>query len=178
MNKKVLGFLYVSLITATTYLQAADVQIVLEGSILGQSCNINSNQLTKTVTFNDIMLSDFAGVGSTTKSEKMIINLSGCTGNVQTLSYQFSGEADDINPELFKIKGSSDVGENGIASGLGIEVKDINSRIMIPNEKFPLSRPIRTSTYDLEFNISYKSTRENIMAGDASSILYLDIYYD
>lgn len=178
MNKKLLGIILILFMTLSTASKAADVEITLEGNILGQSCNINSNQLTKTVTFNDIQLSDFVGVGSSTKPENLTINLSGCTGNVQTLSYQFSGEADDINPELFKVKGSSSIEENGIASGLGIEVVDINSTVMVPNQKFPLLRTITTSTYNLEFKISYKSTRENITAGDASSILYLDIYYD
>lgn len=178
MNKKYKFILFnLSFIWSfSTY--AWDVQIAISAQIVGQSCNVNSADLTKNINFPDIDPRDFNSVGDYTEAQKFSINLKDCTGNVRNLNYKFSGDADDLNPNLFKIMGSNGANSDGIAKGLGIEVLDASKRIIPINTGVQLNENITAKTYDLNFYIRYKSTDLNVTAGDASSILYLDIYYD
>lgn len=173
-----ISFLFIPVFTLFGSAQAADVDIYINGAILGQSCNVSTQDLTKNINFPDIDPREFTNVGAYTESQELKINLSSCTGNVTKLSYMLSGDPDDNDPNIFKIKGAGGSYNNGLATGLGIEVLNTNNIVILPNTKTALNRTITTTTYDLTFYLRYKSTLPEVTSGDASSILYLDIYYD
>ena len=176
MNK--ISFLFIPVLILFGSVQAADVDVYLNGAILGQSCNINTQDLTKNINFPDIDPREFTNIGTYTESQELKINLRSCTGNVTKLSYMLSGDPDDNDPKIFKIKGGGSSENVALATGLGIEVLNANKVAILPNTKTALNSTITTTTYDLPFYLRYKSTLPEVTSGDASSILYLDIYYD
>ena len=157
---------------------AEDVTVQINGAILAQSCNVKSSDLTKNVIFDDINPQDLIPTGSTTASTKVSIGLENCTGNVNNMSYMFSGTGDESNPALLKITGKPSTSSEGLATGLAIEILDMNQKAVPLNQKQTFSQSVTTSTYDFNFYLRYKSTSSTIGAGDASSLLYLDFYYD
>ncbi|WP_426817300.1 fimbrial protein [Winslowiella sp. 2C04] len=157
---------------------AVDVQVQINGALLAQSCNVKSSDLTKNVIFDDINPSSFTTVGATGDPKEVSIALENCTGNVNQMSYMFSGNADESNPNLLKITGTSEGSSGNLASGLAIEILDMNKKALPLNEKQSFNQVITSSTYDFKFFLRYKSTSAKISPGDASSLLYLDMYYE
>lgn len=157
---------------------AEDVTVYVNGGILAQSCNISSDNLIKNVNFSDFDPRDFNYIGATSPSQLVSIHLKDCTGNVDNISYQFSGMPDIEDSSLLKILGKSDGSEGVIATGLAIEILDKNKQKVVLNTLQPLNEIITASDYEFNFYLRYKSTSNQITPGDASSILYLDIYYE
>lgn len=176
--KKIYG-LFISILGLLSHSAIAeDVMVQITGAILPQSCNVKSSDLTKNVIFDDIDPQDLTPVGATTASKKVSIALENCTGNVSGMSYMFSGTSDTSNPNLLKVIGKSNVSPEGVASGLAIEILDMNNQSISLNKKQSFSQKITTSNYDFDFYLRYKSISQKIEAGDASSLLYLDFYYE
>lgn len=157
---------------------AEDIRIQINGSILAQSCNVKSSDLTKNVIFDNINLQDLIPMGATTAPKKVSIVLENCTGSIDSMSYMFSGGADDSNPDLLKVTGKPDASSAGIASGLAIEILDVNKQPVPLNQIQVFNKKINTASYDFNFYLRYKSTGPTVEAGDASSLLYLDFYYE
>lgn len=157
---------------------AADVQVQINGSILSQSCNVKSADLTKNVIFNDLNLGDFPYTGAVSEPQEVNIGLENCTGNVEKIYYIFSGEQDLNEPNLLKITGQSGSSYDDLAKGIAIEILDENKKIIALNEKINLNKTIKEKTYNFKFFLRYKSTSSTVTSGDASSLLYLDFYYE
>ncbi len=157
---------------------AVDVTIHLSGGILAQSCNVSSQDLTKNINFPDLNPSDFNKIGATSAEQAVTIRLQNCTGRVNNMTYQFSGEADTIDPTLLKTLGKGDAPEETLATGLAIEILDQSKKKIALNTIQSINEMITTANYNLNFYFRYKSTSNNIGSGDASSIAYLDIYYE
>ncbi|WP_036965016.1 fimbrial protein [Providencia alcalifaciens] len=157
---------------------SADVTLNINGAILGQCCNISSNDLIKNVNFQDLNPGDFNNIGDVSPEKSVSIHLENCSGNVNNMMYQFSGEADANDTTLLKIIGKSGSSIDGVATGLAIEILNKNKdRIKLNSKKF-LNETITTTSYDFTFYLRYISTNQNVSSGDASSLLYLDIYYE
>ena len=157
---------------------AADVQVQLNGSILDQSCSIKSADLTKNVIFDDMNPKDFSFLGAVSSMQEVNIGLEKCTGNIETMYYIFSGYADLSDPSLLKITGQQDTSADDIASGLAIQILDANKNVIPLNQNQNINRTITEQTYNLKFYLRYKSTNTTVTPGDASSLLYLDFYYE
>ncbi|WP_348634746.1 fimbrial protein [Providencia rettgeri] len=157
---------------------AVDVTVNVNGEILTQSCNVTGKDLIKNINFLDLNPSDFNQIGSTSATQPISIHLENCSGKVNNMSYKFSGEEDDNDPTLLKILGKANSLEGDIATGLAIEILDKYRKKISLNTKYALNEVITTPSYDLNFYLRYKSTQINIGSGDASSLLFLDIYYE
>ena len=176
--KKTYGLFIFVLSMFSTAVYAEDVIVNINGAVLAQSCNVKSSDLTKNVIFDDINPQDLTSVGSTTASTKVSIGLEHCTGNISNMSYMFSGNGDDSNLALLKVTGKPDAPSDGIATGLAIEILDMNNKAVPLNQKQAFGQTVSTSTYNFNFYLRYKSTSPTIGPGDASSLLYLDFYYE
>ncbi|HEJ9059006.1 TPA: fimbrial protein [Serratia fonticola] len=174
--KKTYGLFILSVLSTAVY--AEDVIVNINGAVLAQSCNVRSSDLTKNVIFDDINPQDLTSLGSTTASTKVSIGLEHCTGNISNMSYIFSGNGDDSNPALLKVTGKPDTPSDEIATGLAIEVLDMNNKAVPLNQKQVFGQSVTSSTYNFIFYLRYKSTSQTIGPGDASSLLYLDFYYE
>ena len=176
LMNNLLRFLLLYLLSHSAY--AVDVTINLNGGILAQSCNVSSQDLTKNINFPDFNPRDFGQAGATSAEQPVSIFLDKCTGNVDNISYQFSGEADVTDSTLLKVTGKGRTPEDILATGLAIEILDKNKQKIALNAIQPLNEIISSATYTLNFYLRYKSTSNKIGSGDASSIVYLDIYYE
>lgn len=177
MNKLFAFFLsYLSLSVFPAY--SVDVTIQLNGGILAQSCNISSSDLIKNVSFLDLNPRDFDQIGATSAEKEVTVQLRSCTGNIENMSYQFSGEADTTDSTLLKVLGKSGVSQETLATGLAIEILDSAQQKIPLNTIQTLNQTITSSSYIFKFYLRYKSTSNDVGSGDASSIAYLDIYYE
>lgn len=171
-------FISLMLFLFCSFAYSVDVTLNIDGAILGQSCNISSNDLIKNVNFEDLNPKDFNKIGTVSLEKTVSIHLENCSGNVNNMMYQFSGEPDETDHTLLKIIGKSGGSIDGVATGLAIELLNINKdRIEINTKKF-FNETITTTSYDFTFYLRYVSVNQNISSGDASSLLYLDIYYE
>ena len=157
---------------------AVDVTIQINGGILAQSCNVSSQDLTKNINFPDLNPGDFSYSGATSVEQGFSIHLENCTGSVSNLTYEFSGEADNTDPTLLKVLGKGSNHEGGTASGLAIEILDDKKNRIDLNSVHPLNTTISSNAYILDFFLRYRSTENKVGSGNASSVVYLDIYYE
>lgn len=157
---------------------AVDVTVHLNGGILAQSCSVSSNDLIKNINFPDLNPGDFESIGSTSIEQSFSVQLVQCTGNVNNMAYQFSGIPDTDDTSLLKIIGKGENPGNIISTGLAIEILNENKKKVALNSKITLNEPITSSTYNLNFYLRYRSTSNIVSSGDASSVVYLDIYYE
>ncbi|MDB9568905.1 fimbrial protein [Providencia rettgeri] len=155
-----------------------DVTLNINGAILAQSCNISSNDLIKNINFQDLNPGDFNHIGAVSSEKAVSIHLENCSGNVNNMMYQFSGEADTSDPTLLKIIGKSGSSMDGLATGLAIEILNNNKDRIEINTKKIFNETITTTSYDFNFYLRYISTSQSVSSGDASSLLYMDIYYE
>lgn len=174
--KPICSLILTTLLSFNTF--AFDVTVYINGGILTQSCNVSSKDLIKNVVFDDLNPKDFTTIGSVSELQTVTIHLENCTGNVNNMSYEFSGKPDDLDSTLLKVLGQPNNNNNIIASGLAIEILDNQKQKINLNTKKILNETITNKTYDLIFYLRYKSTLKDIGSGDASSLLYLDIYYE
>lgn len=157
---------------------AHHVTIEVNGKVVKESCNVSSSDLIKNVNFPDLDPKDFKTVGSKSISEPIWIHLEKCTGNIKGLYYQFSGTPDDTDPTLLKVTGKADTPEGGVATGLAVELMNQHGQKMILNKMYSFPEKITTPTYIRGFYLRYRSVSSNVGPGDASSVAYLDIYYE
>ena len=157
---------------------AADVTVNLNGGILTQSCNISSQDLIKNINFPDLNPSDFSQAGATSAEQPVSIFLENCTGKVNNVAYEFSGDADAADSTLLKITGKSVSENTPLATGLAIEILDRDKKKVALNTKKALNEIITGATYSLDFYFRYKAVSNNVSSGDASAVVYLDIYYE
>lgn len=157
---------------------AVDVRVYVNGGILSQSCNVSSQDLIKNVNFPDLNPADFNQPGTTSAEQAVSLQLENCTGNVNNMTYKFSGEADSSDSTLLKVIGKSGSSADSLATGLAIEILDENKKKIALNTVQALNKVITSTTYTLDFYLRYKSTSKDIGSGDASSVVYLDMYYE
>lgn len=171
---------YIILITIflCSPINAADVQVQVNGAILDQSCNIKSTDLTKNVVFDDLNSSNFPSLGSVSDMQEVNIELENCTGNVDKMYYIFSGDEDSSDPSLLKITGQVNSLSENLATGIAIQILDEKKKAIALNTNQYLNQVITASTFKFKFYLRYKSTSSTITPGDASSLLYLDFYYE
>jgi len=157
---------------------AVDVTVQINGGVLSQSCNISSQDFIKNVNFPDFSPDDFGQKGATSAEQPVSIHLENCTGSVNNLTYKFTGETDDTDPTLLKVIGKGGETEGRLATGLAIEILNEKKNKIALNTIQPLNSIITGTTYTLDFYLRYKSVSSKVGSGDASSIVYLDVYYD
>ncbi|WP_392565459.1 fimbrial protein [Utexia brackfieldae] len=175
MNKRnrFLVFIVLSSLSLSTY--AYDVAITVNGRLTNQSCDVNSDSLSQSIVFDDISSGSMSKIGNVTDSKKVTINLD-CYLTVNQLSFMFSGQADNTDSTLLKVTGS---GTDEVAKGLAVEVlkESIRQRYNL-NVKTAYGSGITGSTYAFDFYVRYRTVSLPVTAGDASAVLFLDMYYE
>ncbi|MEI9697086.1 fimbrial protein [Moellerella wisconsensis] len=178
MMKVTNNYIFLIIIFFCISVNAADVQVQINGAILDQSCNIKSTDLTKNVVFDDLNPSNFPSLGSVSNVQEVNIELENCTGNIDKMYYIFSGDEDSSDPSLLKIIGQAGSSSEDLASGIAIQILDTNKKAIALNKNQSLNQIITDKIYSFKFYLRYKSTNSTVTPGDASSLLYLDFYYE
>ncbi len=142
--------------------QANDsVVVTFTGILLAKSCDITTGSKDQSVKMGTYDANEFLNVGD--------VSSSGVSANVR-----FTGDADAINSALLRLSAGADS-----ATGLGIEILDNNDVAIAINGESGFRDLVLNENGDanLTFKLRYKSTQENVHAGQANALLYFDIDY-
>lgn len=163
------------LLFANSFSYATDVTVNVNGKVLDQTCNVDDADVSQTIQFDDLEFRNLKTIGSVSESKKVEINLVNCTSLIRSISYQFTGEAVGSDNTLLKILG--DGSSEPVAGGLAIQIMKNNS-ILSLGQKYSISGyQTGSNTYKFDFDLRYKSI-STVSVGDASSVLYLDFFYE
>lgn len=155
--------------------QAHDGQINVTGTITAASCNVEPDSQNQSIYLGEFSVSDFPSVGATSTPVKFGIKMNGCNASIHGATIKFSGDADKNNTNLLGITGSG-TGES-MATGVGIEVMDINTSPISINNISSRVYALTTGENTLSFYLHYKSTLPTVTAGNAAAIMYFDLQY-
>lgn len=149
--------------------------IVISGQILPSSCTVNTSKSTSTVAMGNYPNNVMTAVGKVFSQQKKPINISltgcnpGITGTVVTLS----GATDKDDPTLLAL---SNPEADDTAKGLAIQLSDEAGKIISVNEASELQKLV-TGDNTVKFYLAYEVTKVPVTAGNANSVLYLDMVY-
>ncbi|EEY5749955.1 TPA: type 1 fimbrial protein [Escherichia coli] len=157
------------------------VVVTFTGQLLAKTCDITTGSKDQPVNMGTYDVNYFLNVGDVSGSHTFTINLEGCPTTTSTVyssgvsaNVQFTGDADAINTTLLRLTSSADS-----ATGVGIEILDSNDKIIAINSESGFKELILNNNGDasLTFKLRYKSTQQNVHAGQANALLYFDIDY-
>ncbi|MFK3660748.1 fimbrial protein [Scandinavium sp. NPDC088450] len=149
--------------------------LVISGTILPQTCDVESGSQNQTVTIGDFAAKDFPSVGSVTTAKDFPINLTGCTAGIEGAKITFTGTADTTDPTLLAL---SDTEGNGtLATGIGVQIIDANQQPISINNADSTVYPLTEGDNQLNFALRYKSTAATVTSGDATAVMYFDLSY-
>lgn len=115
-----LANLALSLQTARADNDSFNVQFI--GTIVGESCNVDTGSVEQTVELGDFTADDFPSVGTTTPDTKFDITLKGCTRAITGTKVWFTGNVDANNPTLLALSDNGKGTPGRMATGLGVEL--------------------------------------------------------
>lgn len=99
----------------------------IKGRLVPAACTLETIPM---VTFDDISTAELSLVGNGSTPQDITLRLTHCPAATTQVTATLSGTADDNNPQLFK----NAVG-TGFASGVGIEIKDLDhGSVIIANQ--------------------------------------------
>lgn len=176
MKIKYLLYLIVLFFMASFHSYGHDVTVQINGTVTDQTCNVVNDDKIKNVVFDDLEVKSFKSTGSTSVAKPLTITLENCTNSISSLKYQFTGDADGEDANLLAIKNNSTTAADGLA--VQIMNKELTQQLNL-NQVYSITDYIKGGcAYVFNFALRYKSTKDTITVGDASSILYLDFYYE
>lgn len=150
---------------------STSVSISLHGSFTGPTCDVQTPN--QSVHIGDFYTSDFATTGSVTSAKNFEIKLQNCTSSIAGTKVTFSGTQDANNKNLLALQSSG----AGMASGIGVEILDKNSKTIAINNTTSDVYSLASGDNTLQFALRYKSTLPTVLEGDASAIMYFDLQY-
>ncbi|TDN47025.1 fimbrial protein [Scandinavium goeteborgense] len=164
--------LFISLLAMSANLRAETYNLQMTGTILSRTCEVENE--TQTVDIGKFSASDFTATGSVSAEKEFEIRLTGCDDSVSGVVIRFSGTADKDNSHLLAL---SD-GDN-VAKGVGIEIADNKTRLLIPinQDGLPAYSLTPGAENTLAFTLRYKSTQDVVVPGNAAAVMYFDLQY-
>ncbi len=164
--------LLISLLVMSASLRAETYNLQMTGNILSRTCEVENE--TQTVDIGKFSASDFTSTGSVSAEKEFDIRLTGCGSSASDVVISFSGIADKDNSRLLAL---SD-GDN-VAKGVGIEIIDNKTRVLIPInfDGVPAYSLTPGADNTLTFALRYKSTQDVVVPGNAAAVMYFDLQY-
>ncbi|STM18022.1 putative fimbrial minor structural subunit [Escherichia coli] len=156
------------------------VVVTFTGQLLAKTCDITTGSKDQPVNMGTYDVNDFLNVGDVSAAIhlrsiwKMSYNNHTVYSSGVSVNVRFTGDADAINTTLLRLSSSADS-----ATGVGVEILDSNDKIIAINSESGFKELILDNNGDasLVFKLRYKSTQQNVHAGQANALLYFDIDY-
>ncbi|PXY62719.1 fimbrial protein, partial [Enterobacter hormaechei subsp. steigerwaltii] len=128
------------------------------GTIVGESCNVDTNSAEQTIDLGEFTIEEFPRVGATTPEKQFAITLKNCTRAIGGTTVWFTGDADANDPTLLALSDTGKGTQHMMATGLAVELLD-SARASVPinNTESPLY-PLLPGDNTLTFFLRYKST--------------------
>lgn len=150
--------------------------IFITGVINPSSCTINTSKSTSTVAMGTYANNTMTAVGHvfSDKKKPITISLTGCNPGIIGTVVKLSGAADKDNPTLLAL---SNPDADDTAKGVAIQLTDQAGNIIPVNGKSTLQKLVAGDNNVLTFYLAYQVTKIPVTAGNANSVLYLDMAY-
>jgi len=147
------------------------------GTIVGESCNVDTNSAKQTIDLGEFTTEEFPRVGATTPEKQFAITLKNCTRAIGGTTVWFTGDADANDPTLLALSDTGKGTQHMMATGLAVELLD-SARASVPinNTESPLY-PLLPGDNTLTFFLRYKSTLPTVTTGNATAVMYFDLLY-
>ncbi|EMX9180079.1 TPA: fimbrial protein [Citrobacter sedlakii] len=160
------------LLSVMSVCHAEDASLKVTGTVAASVCKVT---YSPTVNIGVFAGGDFPTAGSTSALKAMNINLTRCYPGLTLVKLKFSGVNDPDNPALLAV--SDDGSGAQLATGVAIELMDNTMKTIPFNSEEPLTYAINKGMTTLSFLLRYKSTRDEVTAGEAAALLYFDLFY-
>lgn len=150
--------------------------LLISGTILASSCTVATDKSNLDVEIGTFANNTMTTVGQVLKngsSGTFNVSLSGCNQGIIGTVVTLSGAADKDNPTLLSL---SNPDADDTAKGLAIQLRDKADNIISINGKSAL-QPLLPGDNTLTFKLAYQVTKVPVYAGNANSVLYLDMVY-
>lgn len=157
------------------YTHAADVNIVLSGSLSATGCNISLNSQNQSVYIGDFAPSAFSQVGDVSDAKSFDIELKACSQEITGTTITFTGDKDPDDAALLALSDTKGTGE--MATGIGVQISDDKNNSIALDSK-SIKYPLKAGDNVLTFSLRYKATRLPVTSGNASAVMYFDLAYE
>jgi type 1 fimbria pilin len=177
-HKLGIGMVVMSLLPLSV--QAVDssmANLKITGTVLAESCDVAASSKNQTVNLGDVNANTFNGVGDTSASKPLNIELTGCSDSIKGTTVTFSGTADSKDSTLVALSDTSGVGSKGMATGVGVQIQDAATQAVLPLNKVAPLHSLSVGDNTLRYLLRYKSTAATVTAGNANAVLYYTLDY-
>ncbi|MEG5551153.1 fimbrial protein [Enterobacter wuhouensis] len=163
-------FLAMGAVTATGY--AADGTINFTGSVIDETCTVDSGSQNLNVDLGKVSKSSLTGAaGKKAASSSFTLSLSKCPETVTTAKVKFDGTSDSVNQSLLALNT-----DTGAASGVGIEIADSTGNPIALHSASPDIK-LAGGSNTMNFIARYVSTGTTVTAGAANGTSQFTINY-
>ncbi|KFK95713.1 MULTISPECIES: fimbrial protein [unclassified Serratia (in: enterobacteria)] len=152
---------------------AADGVIRFTGKVTDNVCNVSP---TLNITMDNVSIDTLGTIGNRASQKDFSLVLTDCPASLLTAKVQLDGTANPSDLELFQL---DNVGQTGVASGVGLEILSETGTVVVPGGTTP-SVPLNTVTgiNTLPFKAAYKRTSDAVAAGDANVSVQFSVLYN
>jgi type 1 fimbria pilin len=136
---------------------AYDLLLNVNGAIAANGCQVSAASQNMTVAFGNVALKQFYATNIPWGKRQFIIELVNCGADASAVKVTFTGNTDPNNGTLLALNQESDE----VATGVGIELLDMNSQSVPIGEQMASALPINASpgaTNQFVFYAQYRST--------------------
>lgn len=151
---------------------AADGEIKFTGSIIDQTCSIDSTSRNQTIPLGKIAKNALSGsVGAKAAATHFSLIVKSCPETITGGTVKFDGDGDSLYPNLLALDAGS-----GTATGVAVQIADKTGK-EIPLHYSSSEFPLTTGTNTLDFTARYVSTSSTVTVGSANATAQFTIIY-
>lgn len=155
----------------------AHFNLVMIGTILKESCDIDAGSKNQTVHIGDFSENAFKAIGDVSTEKAFTIELTKCSPDIINAAITFTGAQDGgSDPSLLAL---SDTGGTGnMAKGVAVQLLDEHGDPLAVNSLSPIRYTLHGGSNSLNFALRYKATAHPVTLGNASAVLYFAMDYE
>lgn len=175
MKKYTLCVLSALLINSFTT-HASDGQIRFTGSIIPNSCNVDTNYVNQIISLGKVPITTFNGINTTSSATPFSIKLKNCPTEYKKIQIKFDGRRDKTNNALLGLNPSSG---GQAATGIAIGIYNQSSLQLLPlNQEMEQHTINKQQEVEVRFIAKYIATGVTITPGNANSLIHFNVIYD
>jgi len=163
--------------TPFAFADLAHFNLVMTGTILKESCDIDAGSKNQTVRIGDFSENAFKAIGDVSPQKAFTIELTKCSPDIINAAITFTGAQDGgSDPSLLAL---SDTGGTGnMAKGVAVQLLDAHGEPLAVNSLSPIRYTLHGGSNSLNFALRYKATAHPVTPGNASAVLYFAMDYE
>ncbi|MCS3407315.1 type 1 fimbrial major subunit FimA [Serratia sp. AKBS12] len=157
-----------SALAATTTTYGGNIHFT--GRIVNAACAVSADSTDQTVNLGQYRTAKFTAAGDYSGKVPFTIKLEDCDTAVSTkASVAFNGPADKTDNTVLGVSNVAG-GAAGVASGVGIELRDHLDNVLIPNgATYSAPFTLADGKNVLHFTARYKATAKTVTPGEADA---------